>query len=305
MSKDFYRAFEDKHRGSRELIKNRFRVYMPFILPLKEIYPDGLALDIGCGRGEWLELLKDNSIAAQGVDFDEGMLKACKDISLDVTNADGVAYLQAQADHSITIVSAFHVVEHISFSELQSFVRESLRVLKPGGLLIMETPNPENIKVATENFYLDPTHIKPIPSALLSFLPEFYGFERTKILKLQENKDLENQENVSLLNVMADVSPDYAVVAQKGAGPKILEQFDVIFGQRFGLTLETLSKRFENRLQKIEAKVEQAEAKVEQAEAKAEQAELKLNAIYNSYFWRVTKPVRWILRILKGNGDKG
>ena len=69
-NKDFYRAFEDKHRGSRELIKERVSVYLPFVLPLKELYPDVSALDIGCGRGEWLELLKEKKFSAQGIDFD-------------------------------------------------------------------------------------------------------------------------------------------------------------------------------------------------------------------------------------------
>ena len=135
-----------------------------------------MALDIGCGRGEWLELLKDNGISAQGVDLDEGMLKLCRINNLDVFKDDGIEFLKKQLDESLIIVSAFHVVEHIPFATLQFFISEALRVLKPGGVLIMETPNPENIKVATENFYLDPTHIKPIPSKLLSFFTRILRF---------------------------------------------------------------------------------------------------------------------------------
>ena len=197
-NKDFYRAFEDAHRGSRELIKERASVYLPFVVPLKNIYNESLALDIGCGRGEWLELLKDNGIDAQGIDLDRGMLEACTKLELDVQNGNGITYLKEQTNESLMIISAFHVVEHISFEDLQILVEEALRVLKPGGLLIMETPNPENIKVATENFYLDPTHVKPIPPKLLSFLTEFYGYKHTKVLRLQESQELGNKENINL-----------------------------------------------------------------------------------------------------------
>ena len=85
----------------------------------------------------------------------------------------------------------------------------------PGGLLIMETPNPENIVVATRNFYLDPTHQRPIPPMLLAFVAEYAGFARVKTLRLQESKELVNKGDVSLQDVFAGASPDYAVVAQK------------------------------------------------------------------------------------------
>lgn len=265
-NKNFYSAFENKHRGPRELIKDRVSVYLPFILPLKEIYPDSRALDIGCGRGEWLELLKDNGIDALGIDFDEGMLKACHMLDLNVIQGDGIAYLQEQPDNSMHLISAFHVVEHISFENLQILVEESIRVLKPGGLLILETPNPENIKVATENFYLDPTHIKPIPSQLLAFLSEYYKFERTKVVGLQENKTLLDQGNITLMDVLSGVSPDYAVIAQKKADEEILKQFDEIFIQDFGLSLSSLSEKFENRLQRIEVMINELVIKQQKIE---------------------------------------
>jgi len=271
MSSSFYRAFEDKHRGSRGLIKGRLEVYLPFVLPLKNVYPNTPVLDIGCGRGEWLELLRENNISAKGIDYDEGMIKACKALDLNVRKGEGIAYLKKQPKESSVAVSAFHVVEHISFEELRVLVGEAVRVLKPGGLLILETPNPENIKVATENFYLDPTHSKPIPSALLSFLPEFYNYERTKVIKLQEDKSLGGRININLLDVIGGVSPDYAVVAQKKAGKKVLRQFDDIFMRDFGLPLTELATKFEGRLQEMEIKKKQIEKQIHQAAEQAEQ----------------------------------
>ena len=275
MTENFYRSFEDKFRGSREEIVERYKIYLPFILPLKEIYPDGEVLDIGCGRGEWLELLKKNSIVAQGIDLDEGMLKACNENNLNALKGDGFAHLKTLKDESLTTISAFHIVEHIPFETLQSFVSEAHRVLKPGGLLIIETPNPENIQVGTELFYLDPTHLKPIPSTLLSFVVDFYGFERSKVLRLQESKSLVNQENIGLFEVIRGASPDYSVVAQKKADDELLKLFEGIFSQNIGLPLTALTNKFENRLHMSEAKAEQIEAKAEQIEAKAEQAAVK------------------------------
>ena len=215
MSDGFYRAFEERYRGSRELIKGRLVAYRPFVEPLLEVYPSATALDLGCGRGEWLELLVESGFKPIGVDLDKGMLEACLERGLPVEQGDALAYLSALPDESQAVVSAFHVVEHITFDQLGTLVAETLRVLMPGGLLIMETPNPENIVVATRNFYLDPTHQRPIPPMLLAFVAEYAGFARVKTLRLQESKELVNKGDVSLQDVFAGVSPDYAVVAQK------------------------------------------------------------------------------------------
>ena len=296
---NFYKAFEDAHRGSRELIKKRVSVYLPFVTKLKEIYPNATVLDIGCGRGEWLELLGENGVSTKGVDLDEGMLGECLKRSLHVECANGIEFLKKQADESLMAVSAFHVIEHIPFEDLQTLIEEAKRVLKPAGLLILETPNPENIKVATENFYLDPTHTKPIPANLLAFLPEFYKYERVKILRLQESPQLAEKADVTLSDVFEGVSPDYAVIAQKKAEPEILENFRALFMQEYGLPLSLLSAKFEHRLEKIEAKATQAEAKATQAEAKATQAEQNYHAILNSKSWKITKPLRQLTNFMR------
>ncbi|EGR2520268.1 class I SAM-dependent methyltransferase, partial [Vibrio cholerae] len=184
MSEKFYRAFEDKYRGSRELIKERLEVYLSFVKPLLESHQDAKAVDLGCGRGEWLELLTQQGVDVTGIDLDKGMLEACHALGLPVIEGDALKYLADLPNESQSIISSFHMVEHISFEQLGTLVSEALRVLKPGGLLIMETPNPENILVSTRNFYLDPTHVRPIPPLLLSFVTEFSGFGRVKVLRL-------------------------------------------------------------------------------------------------------------------------
>jgi len=241
----FYRAFEDKHRGSRALIKERQRVYLPLIQPLVALYPDAAALDLGCGRGEWLELLVETGFKAHGIDLDDGMLAECRARGLSVQMQDALTSLQSLPANSQAVVSGFHFAEHIPFEVLQQVVQEALRVLKPAGLLILETPNPENVVVGTANFYLDPSHNRPLPPLLMAFLPEYYGFERVKVLRLQEPVQLDQVRRVSIHDVLGGVSPDYAIVAQKQAPPETLQLVSQAFAQEYGVTLAMLSGRYE------------------------------------------------------------
>jgi SAM-dependent methyltransferase len=218
----FYRAFEDKHRGSREQIKNRQRVYLPLVSPLAHVYPGVQTIDLGCGRGEWLELLGELGFDARGVDLNDGMLQECRDRGLHVATEDALTALQKLPDASQAVVSGFHFAEHIPFDILQQVVQEALRVLRPAGLLILETPNPENIVVGSANFYLDPTHNRPLPPLLLEFLPEYCGFHRVKLLRLQEPVNLTDTRRLTIHDVLSGVSPDYAVVAQKAADPQLI-----------------------------------------------------------------------------------
>ncbi|ART47158.1 class I SAM-dependent methyltransferase [Acidovorax carolinensis] len=275
MSDDFYRAFEERYRGSRELIKTRLRVYLPFIEPLLSLYKDAQAIDLGCGRGEWLELLKESGFDGHGVDLDESMLAACRERRLNVATQDALATLKALPDESQVIVSGFHIAEHLPFSNLQLLVQEALRVLKPAGLLILETPNPENITVGTANFYLDPTHQRPIPPLLLSFLPEHYGYAKVKVLRLQEDKSLAGKAQTSLGDVLGGVSPDYAVVAQKYANAPFLACNSVAFEHEYGLTLDVLTRQFDQQAQQASARaaIAEAEAQAQQASARAAIAE--------------------------------
>lgn len=266
MSAPFYRAFEDKYRGSRELIRSRLEIYVPFLHPLLSLKTSAPALDIGCGRGEWLELLAKLGLRGRGVDLDEGMLQACRERGLDVTHAEGLATLRQTPADSQVLVSAFHVVEHIRFEELQAIVAEALRVLVPGGLLILETPNSENIEVGTSSFYLDPSHVKPIPSQLLEFVVEHAGFHRQKILRLQEAAALHGAAPVSLISVLGGVSPDYAVVAQKNGEVEALHAQDQAFSKEYGLSLPELALRYDQHHAVVQQQLSEAEARAESRE---------------------------------------
>lgn len=304
MNDGFYRAFEDRHRGSRDLIKERLEAYLPFIRPLGHLYPGATAIDLGCGRGEFLEVLESVGLSAAGVDLDAGMLDACRERGLAVQQDDALAYLASLTDESQAVVSAFHLVEHISFDQLRQLVSEALRVLLPGGLLIMETPNPENIIVATRNFYLDPTHQHPIPPLLLSFVADFAGFKRVKTIRLQESTDLAGKAEVSLHDVLQGVSPDYAVIAQKNAEQSILSSTNEPFECEYGLTIETLTARHDStwrlEVHRVEAMVKALEIQAQELERVGQQTLGQLKAIYASKSWRITAPLRWAGSAMRG-----
>ncbi|MEM5329965.1 methyltransferase domain-containing protein [Paraburkholderia sp. JHI2823] len=266
----FYRAFEDRHRGSRDLIKGRLRKYSPFVQPLAALYPGAKTFDVGCGRGEWLELMGEAGFAATGFDLDADMLEACRERNLSVFQGDAIEHLATLESGSHALISAFHVVEHVSFEQLKRLVTEALRVLKPGGLLILETPNPENISVATCNFYVDPSHQKPVPPLLLSFVAEYAGFDRVKVVRLQEPAGLSDPKaEIHFLNILEGVSPDYAIVAQKDVGSTHGE-FDAAFDVDYGLTIDALARRYEARLATsvalVEARLKTAEDAMQQSE---------------------------------------
>ena len=252
--KGFYHAFEDRFRGSRELIKSRLRIYLPFVIPLKAIYDDCRVIDLGCGRGEWLELMVEEGFEAHGVDLDESMLAISNAARLSVVKSDVIEYLQKIQDNSVEIVSGFHIIEHISSDSLQILVKEAFRVLKPGGLLILETPNPENLLVCTTEFYLDPTHNKPIPPKLLYFLAEYNGFARIKLLRMQESQSISSlADDIDVTDIFFAVSPDYAVVAQKRAPDEQMSLFDQAFNKDYGLTIDDLALLYAKKDQQLAA----------------------------------------------------
>jgi O-antigen chain-terminating methyltransferase len=283
MVDSFYRAFEDKYRGSCDLIKSRLQVYLPFIQPLLHFYPKGQALDLGCGRGEWLELLNEQGFDATGVDLDDGMLQACRKKGFQVQNADAVTYMKAQPANTFCVISGFHIAEHLPFEVLKQLVTEAKRLLLPGGILILETPNPENISVGGNSFYLDPTHERPIPPNLLSFLPEHYDFQRYKVLRLYENAELIGELSPRLIHVIDGVSPDYAVVAQTQGSPLLSEALNSVFEEDFGLTLHTLAERYqksiEKRLMLIELNIEKSQDQERQICLEVDHIKMQLNSL--------------------------
>ncbi len=212
----FYKEFEDKFRGSEKDIIDRLTEYLPILknIPKKtKKYP---ALDIGCGRGEFLSILKAANIKPVGVDINEEMIKRVKSQGYVAHRSDALSYLLKQKSESISVISGFHIVEHIPFEVLLDIFKECYRVVNREGLVIFETPNPYNLVVGSSSFYLDPSHIKPIPPDLLSYALESSGFH-CKILPLHPViKNIDHPDPI-VRSIMGMVygPQDYAILASK------------------------------------------------------------------------------------------
>ena len=248
MEDEFYIKFADKFRGTRELIKDRLKVYLPIIAPLKTISQENHALDLGCGRGEWLEQLAENGWQGAGVDLNKGMVILCEQRGLNAICEDSISYLRSVKSETLSVVTGFHIAEHLPFESLLELIKETNRVLLPAGILILETPNPDNLLVSSSNFYLDPTHKHPLPADLLSFITEYCGFYRSIIFRLQETQDLLSKQSMELFDVISGVSRDCAIIAQKSASPQELEAFETVFEIKNGITLDNLAKHYDTQI---------------------------------------------------------
>lgn len=211
-----YLAFEDKFRGSRDLIKERVRVHLPLLRAARAGGSERSVLDVGCGRGEWLELLKEEGIQAEGIDLNRVMVEQCCQRGLKVVESDVITHLRNLPDASVGVVTGFHIIEHLPFEVLIAMFDETLRVLKPGGLALFETPNPQNLIVGSWYFYLDPTHRNPLPSPTVKFLAEARGFSRVEIINLHSSdvpELVEDTEVAKRFNEYFCGPMDYALVA--------------------------------------------------------------------------------------------
>ncbi|HEY8413427.1 MAG TPA: methyltransferase domain-containing protein [Pyrinomonadaceae bacterium] len=214
-----YVSLEDVLRGTPEQVKEQVKVYLP-VLNEAKITDD--ILDVGCGRGELLEVLRDSGLQAKGVDNNQVQVARCKALSLDVVEQEALTYLRSLPGESLNAVIALHFAEHLPFETLVSFLDEVGRILRPGGLVILETPNPENLLVGSCNFYLDPTHRNPIPIATMELLVQARGFADLRVMRLHPVADVKievKDQLTSHLNHFLYGPMNYAVVAHKPTPP--------------------------------------------------------------------------------------
>lgn len=213
-----YFSFEDVFRGSREMIKNRQYQYLDYAREAHRQSKGSYLLDIGCGRGEFLEILTDSGVPSKGVDLNEQNVAVCRKLGLEAELADALTFMESAGDDSLTGVTAFQVVEHLETGYLLELLNLSFRKIRKGGVLILETVNPNSL-YALRNFFLDPTHKNPLPPDTLKFLVESCGFVNVEV-RFSSPVGTEmmlkgEDENTRKLNEMLFGFQDYAIIGRK------------------------------------------------------------------------------------------
>ena len=171
-----YVAFEDRFRGSEEDIRQRQQDYVQYFKGQSDV------LDVGCGRGEFLELLRENGVRARGLDLNPEMVEVCKSRGLDAMQADARGYLRSQADQSLGGLIALQVVEHLEPAYLAEVLSLAYDKLRPGATIVLETINPACWVAFFESFIRDLTHVKPIHPDTLQYLLQASGFSDVRIV---------------------------------------------------------------------------------------------------------------------------
>jgi O-antigen chain-terminating methyltransferase len=170
-----YLGFENRFRGPEELVRARQERHA------ERLTGAGTVLDLGCGRGEFLELVEARGSVAVGVDSSAQMVALAREKGLDARHGDIFAFLAEQAAGSIGGILCSHVVEHLWPADHMRLARLCAAALAPGGTLIVETPNPKSLIAGSVNFPCDPTHLRPVFPETLAFMLESAGFADVRI----------------------------------------------------------------------------------------------------------------------------
>ena len=170
-----YVGFEDRFRGSPEDIRERLTDYLPIFEGASDV------LDVGCGRGEFLHLLRERGVTARGIDLNEAMVEVCRGIGLDAARADALSYLGALPDRSLGGLFAAQVVEHLEPAYLTRFIEAAFDKLRPGAPIVLETINPACWFAFFESYIRDITHVRPLHPDTLRFLLVAGGFQQVDI----------------------------------------------------------------------------------------------------------------------------
>jgi 2-polyprenyl-3-methyl-5-hydroxy-6-metoxy-1,4-benzoquinol methylase len=173
-----YGKFAEKFRGPEEYVKAGQRLYLPHFAGRRNV------LDIGCGRGEFLEMMREEGIPARGIDLSEEAVATCRHKGLDAQTADLFEYLDSLPEGSLDGIFCSQVVEHLPPERLPEMIQLCSSRLQREGAIAIETPNPECLAIFAAHFYLDPTHTRPVPPPLLAFYMEEFGIGRIEVKRL-------------------------------------------------------------------------------------------------------------------------
>jgi O-antigen chain-terminating methyltransferase len=173
-----YGRFAERFRGSQDYVKRGQRIYQPYFAGCRGV------LDIGCGRGEFLETMREAGVPARGIDLDEESVATCRHKGLEAELADLYAHLADLPEASLDGIFCAQVVEHLAPERLPEMIKLCASRLARNGVIVIETPDPECLAIFATHFFLDPTHTRPVPRALLAFYLEEFGVGNLQVHRL-------------------------------------------------------------------------------------------------------------------------
>ena len=172
-----YMTFENRFRPEKT-VRERHSDYLELLRTRRRV------VDLGCGRGELLELLRDADVSAYGVELDPDVVAVCQEKGLEVLQGDAVSHVEALQQEAVDGIIASHLIEHLTPDLLSRLIAAAAEKLAGGGIVILETPNPESLLAGSINFHRDPTHVRPVHPDTLAFLCESAGFRDVEIRRL-------------------------------------------------------------------------------------------------------------------------
>lgn len=243
MQDQFHREFEESLNKFYQAANDTLAVYTPFLEALRREIPERIserrALDLVCGDGQWLAELVEHGFTAQGIASDEASLRVCHDLGLEVLHEDPLQTLLQRPDNSLAVVSMLHNIEHLPLGTLLEVMTQAKRVLCPGGLLIMQAPNPECLYNIKDGM----THTHPISPRLFDFVVEKAGFVHRCLAYTGQLPHVARSKVITLNDIVFHASPTFAVIAQKPTHPEIHQCFAPLFKQTYGLSLPEMITR--------------------------------------------------------------
>lgn len=262
MESNHYLEFENKFRGDRNKIIEIFNCYDPLIDLVIQNNPSANLVDIGCGRGEWLQKCRDKFDDCIGIEFDASMVKVCRDHGLNVIEGDAIYQLSKFETGSVSVITIFHMIEHLEHNIFIQLINQCQRVLSDDGFLIIETPSIDNLIVSTKSFYIDHTHVNPINPDAACFYLEQTGFSNVKQLYINGGP-LQDASPLKITRILNGVAQDLCIIATKTQ-----RSFDHIFSNnckwqsKLNIGITTLEAAIEYDL-KLESLIHDYQKKLE------------------------------------------
>ena len=281
MKKDFYYDFEECFRGSRDEIISRLSSYDGLISFILQNCQQPKLLDIGSGRGEWIEKCSLNGIESIGLEINQDMISFCQKKGMNIISGDALNILKTLESNSFHIITSFHLIEHLKYDQIFEMISECFRLLKTNGILIFETPSIDNLQVSSRTFFLDPSHINPInPDSFIFFL-ENLGFNQVKYYFLNgfKNNTLPNYNGIQ--DLISGSAKDVSIIATNNTllfdkESQWLKSFQL------GLTTMETAQLIDSNINKLVESLHEQKSVINNLQKKLETLEYQQSRLFNS-----------------------